>query len=64
MSKEEFCKDYKALCLKHNMYIDSCGCCNGPSTISKEEWESWKSSGNKIFEEVVNENVRHLLESE
>lgn len=34
---EEFLIEYKALCLTHNLYITSCGCCPDHIEIAEED---------------------------
>ena len=59
MDTKNFLEEYEALCRKHNMFIDACGCCNSPDITTKEEWEAGISM-DTTFEEVITDNVKHL----
>ncbi len=46
----EFLKEYKTLCEKYNLTVNSCGCCNSP-------WITGITKGYSITEHIL-----HLLE--
>jgi hypothetical protein len=48
---KNFIEEYKQLCIKYNMVIDSCGCCNSPWVII---FESAK------FNDYIIEHIKNI----
>lgn len=59
MDTKKFLEEYEALCKKHNMFVDACGCCNSPDITTKEEWDAGAIM-TMTFEEAMADNVKHL----
>lgn len=55
-NQREFIEAYKALCLKHKIYISACGCCDSPFPIEEADWHG----GSESFEKRVNQSADHL----
>jgi hypothetical protein len=48
----DFVGEYRELCLKYNLVISSCGCCNSPWVKEPDEYES------------IEHNVQHLKDEQ
>ena len=66
LAKELFLMEYEDLCKKHGAIIDSCGCCDGPSIVTKEEiieWEKDRIMDKEVlnaFEKRLNVHISQL----
>jgi hypothetical protein len=55
MTREQldtFLADYKAICVKHKLYISSCGCCDSP----------WVSSTYQDIDTPIEQKIQHLID--
>ena len=52
---EVFLLEYEALCRKHGIALDGCGCCGSPYLVDIEDGEilSWEQNDNGISAENV-----------
>lgn len=55
-----FLKEYKQLCLKYNLVIDACGCCDSPWVSIGEEYIPIEFNSKMTWEEKVNKNIEWL----
>ena len=67
MSEEEriqrivaFLRDYMALCKKHNIIVDACGCCNSPYLVGNDVG-AWSDRPDETEKVCVDSIVAHLV---
>ena len=56
----QFINEYKQLCKKYNLHIDSCGCCQSPWVASILPRKEEINREGKNFDQLLKEHIDHL----